>query len=316
MNELADKTFREGYRIDLESGDRLRAYEAPGSFNHSNLYVPKSLRRALREHIAENASHHASTRRPPLFFGIQGPTRNGKTFMSRIVLSRSGYNVVRASASEFSGRHEGDATRAFADFYRAAGGITRITGRLCVALVDDVDRSIVAKHDNTSNTVNTQLLEGMLQNLADDPWTLLGEKTERIPIILTGNDFSALSKPLLGPGRLRLFTWDPSWRTKARIVAHAFQASDWLTRHRIRRLVSRYPNQPIEFFHDLKSRSDVLAPALDAALEAEDGPSSQAQYDAALPQAFAKVNVRQLNKLARRQARECARNYLSKGGKP
>jgi hypothetical protein len=62
--------------------------------------------------------------------------------------------------------------------------------------------------------VNNQIVMGTLMNICDDPnrvstsedWR--GERTNaRVPIVVTGNDFSTLYAPLLRDGRMDKFYW-------------------------------------------------------------------------------------------------------------
>ena len=63
-------------------------------------------------------------------------------------------------------------------------------------------------------TVNNQIAVGTLMNLADNPnRASIGQKwresdvTHRVPIIVTGNDFSTLYAPLIRDGRMEKFYW-------------------------------------------------------------------------------------------------------------
>lgn len=67
---------------------------------------------------------------------------------------------------------------------------------------------------NTQVTVNNQIAAGTLMNLADNPTRVsIGQDwresdiTNRIPIILTGNDFSTIYAPLIRDGRMEKFYW-------------------------------------------------------------------------------------------------------------
>ena len=68
--------------------------------------------------------------------------------------------------------------------------------------------------ENTQVTVNNQIVAGTLMNLADNPNRVsIGQDwreadiTNRIPIILTGNDFSTIYAPLIRDGRMEKFYW-------------------------------------------------------------------------------------------------------------
>lgn len=77
------------------------------------------------------------------------------------------------------------------------------------------DTSIVLFYlGNTQMTVNNQIVVGTLMNLSDNPTRVsVGQDwresdiTNRVPIIVTGNDFSTLYAPLVRDGRMDKFYW-------------------------------------------------------------------------------------------------------------
>lgn len=67
---------------------------------------------------------------------------------------------------------------------------------------------------NTQMTVNNQIVVGTLMNLSDNPTRVsIGQDwresdiTNRVPVIVTGNDFSTLYAPLVRDGRMDKFYW-------------------------------------------------------------------------------------------------------------
>ena len=63
-------------------------------------------------------------------------------------------------------------------------------------------------------TVNNQIVVGTLMNLSDNPTGVsIGQDwresdvTKRIPVIVTGNDFSTIYAPLIRDGRMDKFYW-------------------------------------------------------------------------------------------------------------
>lgn len=67
---------------------------------------------------------------------------------------------------------------------------------------------------NTQMTVNNQIVVGTLMNLSDNPTRVSvgqdwreADVTNRIPIIVTGNDFSTIYAPLIRDGRMDKFYW-------------------------------------------------------------------------------------------------------------
>lgn len=66
----------------------------------------------------------------------------------------------------------------------------------------------------TQMTVNNQIVVGTLMNLADNPTRVsVGQEwreadiVNRVPLIVTGNDFSTLYAPLIREGRMEKFYW-------------------------------------------------------------------------------------------------------------
>lgn len=122
-----------------------------------------------------------------------------------------------------------------------------------VILIDDFDLSVASTFDDRKYTVNTQLLTGFLMNLADDPTRCGDERTCRIPIILTGNNFIALHSPLTRDGRMNFFEWKPDVEEKQEIVSRIFKALlvpkdiPYLTK-----LVKAFPDHSVSFFAALK----------------------------------------------------------------
>jgi ribulose bisphosphate carboxylase small subunit len=107
--------------------------------------------------------------------------------------------------------------------------------------------------------VNTQLVNGTLMNIADNPTDVQlpgsydATPLHRVPIIVTGNDFSTLYAPLIRDGRMEKFYWEPDREDKIGIVGGIF-SEDGLSRQGIEQLVNTFPNQQIDFFSALRSR--------------------------------------------------------------
>lgn len=64
--------------------------------------------------------------------------------------------------------------------------------------------------------VNNQMVSGTLMNLCDSPNRVSvfqvwrdSDLVQRVPIIVTGNDFSTLFAPLIRDGRMAKFYWEP-----------------------------------------------------------------------------------------------------------
>uniref|UniRef100_A0A0A9GLN8 Ribulose bisphosphate carboxylase/oxygenase activase AAA helical domain-containing protein n=1 Tax=Arundo donax TaxID=35708 RepID=A0A0A9GLN8_ARUDO len=98
-------------------------------------------------------------------------------------------------------------------------------------------------------------------NLADNPTRVsIGQKwresdiTHRVPIIVTGNDFSTLYAPLIRDGRMEKFYWQPDREDIINIV-HGMYTKDGLSFQDVSRIVDTFPNQALDFYGALRSRT-------------------------------------------------------------
>jgi ribulose bisphosphate carboxylase small subunit len=126
-------------------------------------------------------------------------------------------------------------------------------------MINDLDAGAGRFDEGTQYTVNTQLVNATLMNIADNPTDvqLPGSYDSnplcRVPIIVTGNDFSTLYAPLIRDGRMDKFYWEPNRDDKVGIVGGIF-AEDGLSQREIAQFVDTFPHQSIDFFSALRSR--------------------------------------------------------------
>ena len=186
----------------------------------------------------------------PLILAIQGPPGDGKSYQTALTLKRAGYQLFRLSGSLLSGSWERDSVEQVQDLYKRAAECADSGGESKSALLlDDFDLSPASQRDGIRYTVNSQLLTGFLMNLADDVSMCQVNTSQRIPIFLTGNDFSSLHGPLIRPGRMDFFTWVPNQDERAQILHGALDpfVSD-LSHDRLRQLCQKNPQLPISAF--------------------------------------------------------------------
>jgi hypothetical protein len=108
-------------------------------------------------------------------------------------------------------------------------------------------------------TVNNQIVIGTLMNICDDPnrvsiganWRE-SDYIKRVPIIVTGNDFSTLYAPLIRDGRMEKFYWQPQREDVVNIV-HQMYKEDGLSRRDIETLIDTFGNQALDFFGALRA---------------------------------------------------------------
>lgn len=221
-------------------------------------YIPPKFLDRLAVHITKNFLVLPNVR-VPLILGIHGRKGEGKTFMCELVFKRMGLGAVYMSAGELESPDAGDPARLIRLRYREAGEWSRTHGRMAVLMINDVDAGIGRVDASTQYTVNTQLVNATLMNIADNPTNVQlpgsydAEPTQRIPIIVTGNDFATLYAPLIRDGRMEKFFWNPTREDRLGIVAGIFEA-DGVPQSDVDALVDHFSEQATDFFGALRSR--------------------------------------------------------------
>ncbi|GAB4155911.1 MAG: hypothetical protein Fur0046_35830 [Cyanobacteria bacterium J069] len=221
-------------------------------------YIPPKFLDRLAVHITKNFLALPNVK-APLILGIHGRKGEGKTFMCELVFKRMGLGAVYMSAGELESPDAGDPARLIRLRYREAGEWSRTHGRMAVLMINDVDAGIGRVDSSTQYTVNTQLVNATLMNIADNPTNVQlpgsydAEPTQRIPVIVTGNDFATLYAPLIRDGRMEKFFWDPTREDRLGIVTGIFEA-DGVPQSEVEALVDHFPDQATDFFGAVRSR--------------------------------------------------------------
>jgi ribulose bisphosphate carboxylase small subunit len=197
--------------------------------------------------------------RVPLILGIHGRKGEGKTFQCELVFEKMGIEVTHISGGELESPDAGDPARLIRLRYRETAELIKVRGKMCVLMINDLDAGAGRFDEGTQYTVNTQLVNATLMNIADNPTDVQlpgsydSTPLHRVPIIVTGNDFSTLYAPLIRDGRMEKFYWEPSRDDKVGIVGGIF-AEDGLSRQQVEQLVDTFVNQSVDFFSALRSR--------------------------------------------------------------
>ncbi|MEL6130213.1 MAG: ribulose bisphosphate carboxylase small subunit [Cyanobacteria bacterium J06628_4] len=221
-------------------------------------YISPRFLNALAVHITKNFLVLPQVKMP-LILGIHGRKGEGKTFHCELVYERMGVNVVHVSGGELESPDAGDPARLIRLRYREAAELVKIRGEMAVLMINDLDAGAGRFDGMTQYTVNTQLVNNTLMNIADNPTNvqLPGSYDEtplpRIPIVVTGNDFATLYAPLVRDGRMQKFYWEPDRQDRLGIVGGIF-SPDSLSAREIEMLVDTFSNQAIDFYGALRAK--------------------------------------------------------------
>ncbi len=221
-------------------------------------YIAPAFLEKLAIHITKNYLNLPNVK-VPLLLGIHGRKGEGKSFQCDLVFEKMGIEVVQMSAGELESPDAGDPARLIRLRYREAGELVKVRGKMAVLVIQDIDAGIGRVDQMTQYTVNTQLVHGTLMNIADTPTNVQlpgsydGSPTQRIPIIVTGNDFSTLYAPLVRDGRMEKYYWEPTRDDRIGIVSGIF-AGDRVNQTDVAKLIDLFPTQSIDFYGALRSR--------------------------------------------------------------
>ena len=221
-------------------------------------YISPRFLNKLAIHITKNYLN-LPTVKVPLILGVHGRKGEGKSFQCELVFEAMGIQVVHMSAGELESPDAGDPARLIRLRYREAAELVKVRGKMAVLMINDIDAGAGRVDQFTQYTVNTQLVQGTLMNIADNPTNVQlpgsydSEPIQRIPIIVTGNDLGTLYAPLTRDGRMDKFFWEPDRADRIGIVSGIFQV-DRVDQAVIVQLVDTFPEQAIDFYGALRAR--------------------------------------------------------------
>eukprot|EP01024_Parvocaulis_polyphysoides_P073597 TRINITY_DN9482_c0_g4_i2.p1 TRINITY_DN9482_c0_g4~~TRINITY_DN9482_c0_g4_i2.p1 ORF type:complete len:437 (-),score=50.92 TRINITY_DN9482_c0_g4_i2:275-1585(-) len=252
-----------GKTSDIADGS-LRQYEFR-SFNNivGDYYIaPKFLERVTMHIVKNFLAEEVFDKKIkiPLILGIWGNKGCGKSFQTELCFKKLDVQPVVMSAGELEHEWAGTPGKLIRERYRRAAEISKVYGKLSCLMINDLDAGI-GRFGNTQCTVNNQNVVSTLMNICDNPTKVsIGQvwrnddTIRRIPIIVTGNDFSTVYAPLIRDGRMEKFYWEP---TAEDIVSILFQMykDDGLTRQDMAGLVQAFPEQPLDFFGAIRASS-------------------------------------------------------------
>ena len=241
----------------MSSADYLS--QAARDFNNieDGFYISPAFLDKMAIHVAKNFMDLPKIK-VPLILGIWGGKGQGKTFQCSLAFKKLGIAPIVMSAGELESGNAGEPAKLIRQRYREASDIIK-KGRMCALFINDLDAGAGRMGDATQYTVNNQMVNATLMNIADNPTNVQlpgvykNEEIPRVPVICTGNDFSTLYAPLIRDGRMEKYYWNPTRDDRIGVCMGIFQ-EDKVSRLEIEELVDMFPGQSIDFFGALRAR--------------------------------------------------------------
>ncbi|CAA2934522.1 ribulose bisphosphate carboxylase oxygenase activase, chloroplastic [Olea europaea subsp. europaea] len=128
--------------------------------------------------------------------------------------------------------------------------------------INDLNAGVGRLRGTTQYTVNNHVVNATLMNIVDNPTNLQlpgmynEEENPRVPIIVTGNNFSTLYAPLIRDGRMKKFYWAPSREDRIGVCKgeNPTLNNDLKPHKVVVKLVDTFPGQYINIFGALRAR--------------------------------------------------------------
>ncbi|XP_023537122.1 ribulose bisphosphate carboxylase/oxygenase activase 2, chloroplastic-like [Cucurbita pepo subsp. pepo] len=234
----------------------LKSYEGLDNVL-DGLYIAPAFMDKLVVHITKNFLSLPNIK-VPLILGLWGGKGQGKSFQCELVFNKMGINPIMMSAGELESGNAGEPAKLIRQRYREAADIIK-KGKMSCLFINDLDAGAGRLGGTTQYTVNNQMVNATLMNIADNPTNVQlpgmynKEDNPRVPIIVTGNDFSTLYAPLIRDGRMEKFYWAPTREDRIGVCKGIFR-TDKVADEDIVKLVDTFPGQSIDFFGALRAR--------------------------------------------------------------
>jgi len=234
----------------------LRDYSAWDNMK-DGFYIAPAFMDKLVVHLSKNFMTLPNIK-VPLILGIWGGKGQGKSFQCELVFAKMGITPIMMSAGELESGNAGEPAKLIRQRYREAADIIK-KGKMCCLFINDLDAGAGRMGGTTQYTVNNQMVNATLMNIADNPTNVqlpgMYNKVEnpRVPIVVTGNDFSTLYAPLIRDGRMEKFYWAPTREDRIGVCKGIFR-TDGVPDEDVVKLVDTFPGQSIDFFGALRAR--------------------------------------------------------------
>lgn len=217
--------------------------------------IPIRFQQEVILHTIKNTQSNLLVDGTPCILSIYGPPGEGKTEMCKQILNDIGAKIIIMSISEFESENAGEPAKILRKKYKEAEKyLLSSYNNISVLLIDDIDTAIGNWGKDVQYTVNTQIIIGELMQIANS------EKKRKVPIILTGNDFSKMYYPLKRSGRMTSYYWEPNHDERLDSVQMVYY---WLSVSECNELIKRcehycannaLPRPPISFYSTINAK--------------------------------------------------------------
>ncbi|XP_017235939.1 ribulose bisphosphate carboxylase/oxygenase activase, chloroplastic isoform X2 [Daucus carota subsp. sativus] len=226
--------------------------------NMDGFYIAPAFMDKLVVHLSKNFMTLPNIK-VPLILGVWGGKGQGKSFQCELVFAKMGITPIMMSAGELESGNAGEPAKLIRQRYREASDIIMKKGKMSCLFINDLDAGAGRMGGTTQYTVNNQMVNATLMNIADNPTNVQlpgmynKEENMRVPIIVTGNDFSTLYAPLIRDGRMEKFYWAPTREDRIGVCIGIFR-TDNIANEDVVKIVDTFPGQSIDFFGALRAR--------------------------------------------------------------
>ncbi|XP_017236480.1 ribulose bisphosphate carboxylase/oxygenase activase, chloroplastic [Daucus carota subsp. sativus] len=226
--------------------------------NMDGFYIAPAFMDKLVVHLSKNFMTLPNIK-VPLILGVWGGKGQGKSFQCELVFAKMGIIPIMMSAGELESGNAGEPAKLIRQRYREASDIIMKKGKMSCLFINDLDAGAGRMGGTTQYTVNNQMVNATLMNIADNPTNVQlpgmynKEENMRVPIIVTGNDFSTLYAPLIRDGRMEKFYWAPTREDRIGVCIGIFR-TDNIPDEAVVKIVDTFPGQSIDFFGALRAR--------------------------------------------------------------
>lgn len=160
-------------------------------------YISPAFLDKLAIHVAKNFLDLPKIK-VPLILGIWGGKGQGKTFQCALAYKKLGISPIVMSAGELESGNAGEPAKLIRQRYREASDVIR-KGKMCSLFINDLDAGAGRMGGGTQYTVNNQMVNATLMNIADNPTNVQlpgvykNEEIPRVPVVCTGEILSFCS---------------------------------------------------------------------------------------------------------------------------